>query len=177
MPTALPTAGRCSARQVRVLLGDGGLTPLDRLVDDVDEPHRLAAAALQHLAVRRRARCRTATCSARAGGTSQPAIVGDGEDHRQVLRLRRADDVEQPRRADPLDAVDDAGQVARGVREGAGAAAHDQRQRLALAVREPGREHDLGAVGLLQQPGASSRSSTSGHQRLVAALARRGRRR
>ena len=54
---------------------------------------------------------------------------------------------------DPLDAIDDAGQVAGGIRVRAGPAAHDQGQRLALAVGEAGREHDLGPVGLLQQAG------------------------
>ena len=89
-----------------------------------------------------------------------------------MLRLPGIDDVEQPRRPDPLDPVDDAGQVARGVGEGTGPAAHDQRQRLALAVGEPRRKHDLGAVGLLEQAGLVEPLDDLGHQRLVATLPR-----
>ncbi len=171
MPTVVPDPLALLGRQVGVLLGDRGHAPLDRLVDDVDEPHRLAAAALQPLAVGRRARGRTTTCSARAGGTSHPAIADTANTIAKCCACPAPTTYSRRVGADPLDPVEHARQVARGVREGAGPAAHDQRQRLALAVGEPGREHDLGAVGLLEQPGRVEPLDDLRHQRLVAALA------
>ena len=98
--------------------------------------------------------------------------LGDGEDHLQVLGLLGADDIEQASRTDPLDTVEHAGQVARGVRERPGAAADDQRQWLTLAVGEARREHDQRAVGLLQQTERIEALQHAGHQRLVSTLTR-----
>ena len=112
-----------------------------------------------------------ATCTASAGGTQPAGHRGDVEHHRKVLRLRRADDVDEQRRLDPLDAVEHTGQVAGAVVEPAAALLHDQRQRIAVAVRVAGREHDIGAVALLQQPGCVEPLDDLGQQVVVHALA------
>ena len=138
--------------QVGAALGDAGAPALDRLVDEVDELHRVAAAALQHLAVG--AEHVAEVDVHRACRRHQPAgHLGDLPHHLQVLRLRCADDVQQQRGAEALDTVDHAGQVAGRVVEAAGAGLHDQRQRRAFAVGVAGHPHHLGAVGLVQQPG------------------------
>ena len=89
-----------------------------------------------------------------------------------MLGLLGADDIEQASRTDPLDTVEHAGQVARGVREGPGATADDQRQRLTLAVAEARREHDQRAVRFLQQTERIEAFQHIGHQRLVPTLPR-----
>ena len=67
----------------------------------------------------------------------------------------------------PLDAIDDAREIGRRVAEATDAVAHDQRQRLAFAVEEAFREHDLGALALDQQAlQRSSRSITIGSMSL-----------
>ena len=48
--------------------------------------------------------------------------------------------------------------------------AHDQRQRLALSVREPGREHDIGAFRALEKARRGQPLHDLGQQRLVVAL-------
>ena len=170
MPTCRPTTSRCSAGRSGFFSATAARPRSIASSMTSMKLHRLAAAALEHLAVGAEHVAERDVLGSRRW--HQPAgHRRHREHHREVLRLRRADDVQQPRRLDPLDAVDDARQVARGVREGAGPAAHDQRQRLALAVREPGREHDLGAVGLLEQAGRGEPLDDLGHQRLVAALA------
>ena len=152
MPTGLPDGRRCSAGRSGFFSATAARPRSIASSITSTNLHRLAAAALEHLAVLAEHVAEGDVLGPRR--RHQPAgHLGDGEDHRQVLRLRGADDVEQPRRADPLDTVDDAGQVARGVGEGAGPAAHDQRQRFAVPVREAGREDDLGAVGVLEQAG------------------------
>ena len=113
-----------------------------------------------------------ATCSARAGSSSQPAMAATAKTIAKMLRLPGIDDVQEAGRADPLDPVEHACKVAGAVGEGARPAADDQRQRVALSVGEPWREHDLSAVGLLEQAGPIEPFDDLGHQRLVAALPR-----
>ncbi len=170
MPIAATDRLSGGVGQIGVLVGDGGDPPLDRLVDHVDEPDRFTAPAAQPLAVRSQHQPERHVLG--AGRWDQPpGHPADGEDHLQVLALLGTDDVEQACRSASLDAVDDAGQVARAVGERPGRAAHDQRQRLALPVREAGWEHDQRAVGLLQQAGRIEPVDHLRHQRLVAALA------
>ena len=155
--------GLLPGRELGVLRRDRSDPSLDGFVDDVDEAGRLAAAALEHLAVL--AEHVAEGDVDRLGRRPEPARqLAHGEHHRQVLGLGRADDVEHAVGADPLDAIDDAGEVAGGVREGAGPAAHDQRERFPVAVRVPGWEHDLGPVGLLQQAGGGEALEHLGHQ-------------
>ena len=68
---------------------------LDRLVEQVASWTVLAGAGLERLPVRRRASTPNPTCSARAGGRSQPAAAAAAKTIGSA-GLRRADDVEQP---------------------------------------------------------------------------------
>ena len=89
-----------------------------------------------------------------------------------MLGLRGADHVEHERGSEALDAVDHTGKVARGVVEPTVALADNERQGLALAVDEAGREHHVGPVGLLQQPGPVESLDHLVEQAVVARLAR-----
>ncbi len=157
-------------RQIGVALGHHRAATLDGALDQVEQHLGLAAAALQHLAV----------------GAEHAAVVhvhrprrrhehaehlGHLEHHLQVLALRRADAIDEQRGVQTLDAVEHAGDVARGVVEATRARLHDERQRVALAVGEARHPHDLGAVALGEQSRLVEPIEHRGHQRLVVALA------
>ena len=170
IPIIRATSAAFVAVELRVLLGDCRGGPFDRFVEQVDELDRVARAAAQHLAV-------VAEHAAEADVDRldrwlQPAgHLRHLEHHLEVLGLGSTDDVQQQVGSEPLDAVEHTGEIAGGVHVGAGARPHDQRERLVVTVREPGREHHLGAVVLLDQPGRFEAGVGIGHQRLVAALA------
>ena len=117
------------------------------------------------------------TCTASRRRHQPAGHARDLEHHLQVLRLRCPDDVDQQIGVEPLDAIEHAGQVARGVHERPRTGAHDQRQGLVLAVGEPGREHDLGAVALRQRAPPPRAARTPPASAPGTCSRRRGRRR
>ena len=102
--------------------------------------HRVAGARLEHLLVGAEHRAEGDVLEAH--GRAEPAGEPRGrEHHRQVLRLRRADHVdERAARPASADAVAERREIGRGVAVAAVLLAHDERQRLAVAAREAGRE-------------------------------------
>ncbi len=156
--------------EVGALVRHRRLGALERLVEQLDQLDRITASAAEHLAV-------VAEHAAerhvhRLGRRLQPAgHLRHLEHHLQVLGLRGADHVEQQIGVEMLGPVEHAGEVARGVHERAGARPHDQRERLVVAVREAGHEHDLGAVAVGEEARSIEPVVDLGHQRLVLALA------
>ena len=97
--------------ELGVLLGEDRLRALGRLVEEVGELHRVPRARLEHLLVLAQHRPEGHVFGARRRG--EPAgHPRDGEDHGQVLLLRRAHDVEEARRAEGLRAKTDRREVA-----------------------------------------------------------------
>ena len=120
--------------------------PFNRFVEQLDELHGITATAAQTLVVR--AEDDAELHMDRVGRlVQQSRHARHREHHLEVLALTGVDEVQQQVGAEPLDAVEHAREVRRRVVETAGARSDDERQRLALAVREAGWEHDFGAFG------------------------------
>ena len=142
------TRARVAVRAAPLKLGGSAL---DGLVDQIREPHRIAGARLEHLLVG--AEHGAERDVLRARGSLQPAgLRADGEHHGEMLRLRRADDVEQPRTAERLRAVTQRREIRGAVAVAAVLLAHDERQRLAVAIREPRRKGAQRAVVDAREP-------------------------
>ena len=156
--------------QLGVAIGHRRLPALDRLVDDVDEVDGVAATAPEHLAIQTE-HLPNGTCTASVGGCSQPAIAG-GEHHRQMQRLRCADDVHHEVGLHPLDA-----------------GRSRTRRSLVAYVYAPALVRTMSGSGspsrfvkpggnttsapseCSSRPAAASRSTTCGQERVVEALA------
>ena len=151
----MPICGASAARSARVAvraaplqLGGGAL---DGLVDQIREPHRIAGARLEHFLVG--AEHGAERHVLRARGSLQPAgLRADGEHHGEMLRLRRADDVEQACTAERLRAVTQCREIRGAVAVAAVLLAHDERQRLAVAIREARRKSAQRAVVDAREP-------------------------
>ena len=87
-----------------------------------------------------------ATCSARAGGASQPACVPTANTIAKCCACGAPTTYRRRVARERLRAVAQRREIRRGVAVAAVLLAHDQRQRLAVAVREPRREHAQRAV-------------------------------
>src|SRR6185369_134594 len=119
----------------RIPLRRLGVGPLGRLGEQRRERDGVARARLQHLLVGAENRAERDMLRARRGLQPAGELAGR-EYHCEMLRLRRADDIEQPRAVQRLRSVTKSGEIRRGVAVTAVLLANDQRQRLALAVRE-----------------------------------------
>ena len=136
--------------ELGVLLGDHLARALHRLVEQIEEAHRLAAAGLEHLLVGAQHRAEGDVLG--PGRRREPAReLGHLEDHREVLALRRADDVDEAAGAERGGAVAHGGEVGGAVAVAAVLLADDERERLALAAGEAGGEDAEGAVALAGQ--------------------------
>ncbi len=157
-------------RQLGTALGHRSPAAVDGLVDELDERDRIAAATLQHLAI-----VAQHVAEVDVHGSCrrhQPTgHLGHLPHHREVLRLWGADDVDEQCRVQPLDTIDDARKVARGVVEPTAASLHDERQRLALTVGVAGHPHHLGALALGEQARSVKPLEHGRHRRLVHRLA------
>ena len=111
-----------------------------------------------------------ATWTASSSSREVAGERGDGEDEAQVQGLLGPDDVDEPGGADAAGAVAHAGQVGRRVAVAAVGLAHDQRERLTVAVLEALGEHAQGPVVLHQQALLVELGDDDGQQRVVEAL-------
>ena len=109
------------------------------------------------------------TCTASVPG--EPAgQAGGGKNHLEVLRLGQAHHVHEQVGPQAPDAVPDRRQVGGGIVVAADGVLHDERQRLALAVGEPGREDAKGALALHQEALFGKVVDDPGQERVVIAL-------
>ncbi len=169
MPRAWATAAWRSGRQVARSFLHGGRGPVDPLGQQVDQPLGAPRAAGQLLAVGPEHEPEPDVHGRRPVG--QVAGQGaHGEDQAQVQRLLGPDDVDQPGGADAARAVAHAGQVGGRVAVPAVGLAHDQRERLAVAVLEALGEHAERPVVLHQQALLVELGHHDGQQRVVEAL-------
>ena len=108
----------------------------------------------------------------RLDGRNQPTgHLRDCEHHLQVLLLGCTDDIQHQVGVEAFDSVDHAGEVARGVVETARTLLHDERERVAVTIREAGWKDHVGAVGFGQEPTGAQSLDHLRHQRLIDALA------
>src|SRR5690606_1266174 len=117
----------------------------------VDELDRGSGAGAQDLAVLAEDGAVPDVLGPRRWG-EPPGVLRGLEDHREVLGLGQADDVQQAGGVQVPQAAADGGQVGGGVAEAAVALLDDQGQRVAVAVREALGEDALGALADAEQP-------------------------
>ena len=172
MPTASAiwssSAGCEPGRRLQLLQDAPG--PLDGLGQQVTELHVVAGPGAQPVAVRAEDQADRGVLE--AGPGRDPArLPGYREDHLEVQRLVRADHVDRAVAAQLVDPVPDGGQVGGGVVVAAVALADDERQRLALAAGEAGRERAQRAVAVDRDALGLQDGHRVGQQRVVEALA------
>ena len=85
-------------------------------------------------------------------GVHEPQRPRRGEEHFEMLLLRKTDHVENPLRSERFHAVQDRGQIGRGVVESSVRLPHDQRKRLSLAGLELIEEHAERPFALTNHP-------------------------
>ena len=161
--------GLALGRQVARALLHGRRGPVDPLGQQVDEALGPAAAAGQLLAVGPEDEAERDVDGLVVVG-QVAGQRGHGEDQAQVQGLLGPDDVDEPGGAEAAGAVAHGGQVGRRVAVAAVGLAHDERERLAVAVLEALGEHAEGAVVLDQQALLVELGDDDGQQRVVEAL-------